>query len=299
MVASNPLTADKALSSGGIRPHPAASGVVRLRVILGQAVPGGPPPGDLDLPSTTGRPTGRPATFDTVATIIALSAESTPTAVAPAPRRPGLAAQALQRLEEMIVTLELAPGSMWSEGALATHTGFGRTPVREALKQLEARHLVRIVQRHGVQITEINVEQQLLLLETRRELERLLASRAARRRNAAEAERFADCAAALRAAGDRGDVLEFFRIHALAEALAVQACRNPFLATAIAPCRAMSRRFYFLHHRTANDLKLACDHHADVMEAVARGDEATAMAAADAVLDYVEGFTRATLTEGF
>lgn len=234
-----------------------------------------------------------------VATIIARPAESTATAAAPAPRRPGLATQALQRLEEMIVTLELEPGSMWSEGALATHTGFGRTPVREALKQLEARHLVRIVQRHGVQITEINVEQQLLLLETRRELERLLASRAARRRNAAEAARLAECAAALRAAGDRGDVLAFFRTHALAEALAVQASRNPFLATAIAPCRAMSRRFYFLHHRTANDLKLACDHHADVMEAVARGDEQTAMAAADAVLDYVEGFTRATLTEGF
>ena len=139
----------------------------------------------------------------TVATIPARSAESTPTAAAPPPRRPGLAAQALQRLEEMIVTLELEPGSMWSEGALAAHTGFGRTPVREALKQLEARHLVRIVQRHGVQITEINVEQQQLLLETRRELERLLASRAARQRNAAEADRFTHCAASLRAAGDR------------------------------------------------------------------------------------------------
>ena len=214
-------------------------------------------------------------------------------------RRPGLAEQALERLEEMIVTLQLAPSSMWSEGALAALTGFGRTPVREALKRLESRHLVRIVQRHGVQITEINVEQQLLLLETRRELERLVATRAARRRSEAQAGQFQACAAALRDAGDRGDVLAFFRAHVQAEGLALQAARNPFLATALAPCHAMSRRFYYLHHRTARDLELACEHHADTMDAIAGGDEAQAAACADSVLDYVEGFTRATLTEKF
>jgi len=214
-------------------------------------------------------------------------------------QRPGLAAQALDRLEEMIVTLQLEPGSLWSEGALASLTGFGRTPVREALKRLESRHLVRIVQRHGVQITEINVEQQLLLLETRRELERLVASRAARRRSVTEAQWFSECARALRDAGVRGDVLAFFRAHVEAEALALRATRNPFLCTAISPCHAMSRRFYYLHNRTAKDLKLACDHHADVMEAIADGDEGRAAVAAEAVLDYVEGFTRATLTESF
>jgi hypothetical protein len=35
------------------------------------------------------------------------------------------------------------------------------------------------------------------------------------------------------------------------------------------------------------------------MDAIERGDEARAAAAADAVLDYVEGFTRATLSEKF
>lgn len=251
----------------------------------------------MSLPTDPSMPA--PATLQIVAKISARTAEHPQGSVATNVRRPGLAAQALQRLEEMIVTHELAPGSMWSEGTLATLIGFGRTPVREALKRLEARHLVRIVQRHGVQITEINVEQQLLLLETRRELERLVATRAARRRSAAEANQFSDCAKALRQAGVKGDVLAFFRAHVQSEALALRATRNPFLATAIAPCHAMSRRFYFLHHRTAKDLKLACDHHADVMEAIARGNEAQAATAADAVLDYVEGFTRATLSESF
>lgn len=214
-------------------------------------------------------------------------------------RRPALAEQARVRLEEMIVTLELAPGSMWSEAQLGELTGFGRTPVHEALKRLEAHHLVRIMQRHGVQITEINVEQQLMLLETRRELERLVATRAARRRNAPEARQFAELAAALRQAGRKGDVVAFMRLHAEAEALALQATRNAFAATAIAPCHALSRRFYVHHHRRAKDLQLACNYHADVMRAIADGDEQRAAQAADAVLDYVEAFTRATLTEQF
>ncbi len=211
----------------------------------------------------------------------------------------GLAVQALERLEEMIVTHELKPGSTWSEGALATLTGFGRTPVREALKRLENQHLVEIVQRHGVLITEINVQKQLLLLETRRELERLVASRAARRRTDEESAQFLANAQALRLAGQTDDVLAFFRVHQRSEALAAQASRNPFLANAIAPCHAMSRRFYFLHYRAANDLLLACEHHAAVMEAISMGDEEKAAAAADAVLDYVENFTRATLSAGF
>lgn len=219
--------------------------------------------------------------------------------IVPQPRRVGLAAQALERLEEMIVTHELDPGSTWSEGALASLTGFGRTPVREALKRLESQHLVEIVQRHGVLITEINVHKQLLLLETRRELERLVASRAARRRTENEAAQFLAHAQALRSAGRTDDVLAFFRVHQRSEALALQASRNPFLATAIGPCHAMSRRFYYLHYRTANDLVLACEHHASVMDAISRGDEQRAAETADAVLDYVEQFTRATLSAGF
>src|SRR5262245_46131429 len=75
--------------------------------------------------------------------------------------RGDLSDQARTRLEEMIVSLELAPGSIWSEAELSARIGIGRTPVREALQRLEADHLVRILPRHGAQITEINVVEQL------------------------------------------------------------------------------------------------------------------------------------------
>ena len=213
----------------------------------------------------------------------------------PLARAPSLAEQTRIILEDKIVSLELEPGSMWSEGDLANLTGFGRTPVREALKRLESLHLVRIVQRHGVQITPINVEQQLLLLETRRELERLVAGRAARRRSESQSARCTEFARGLRDAGRRGDMVAFRQLYSEAQQLILEAAGNPFAAAAVSPLYALSKRFYVLHHRTAQDLRLACEYHAKTLLAVAARDESAARLAVDAVLDYVEGFTRSTL----
>src|SRR5205085_12697101 len=93
-------------------------------------------------------------------------------------------------LEELIVTLKLAPGRVVSEGELSTLTGIGRTPIREALQRLAREKLVSILPRRGIVVPEINVGSQLKLLEVRRELERLIARSAARRATDAERERF-------------------------------------------------------------------------------------------------------------
>jgi len=220
------------------------------------------------------------------------------TAILPGAERPGLAALALDRLAEMIVTLELEPGSVHTAPQLAERIGFGRTPVREALKRLEAEHLVRIVRRHGVEITEINAEEQLALLETRRPLERIVAGRAARRRTGAEAARFAGFATALREAGGSGAVVAFVRLHSEVTRLTMTAAHNRFATAALLPLHALSRRFYVYHHRKARDLELACELHAREMIAIAEGDADAAARGADAVLDYVEAFTRATLADG-
>ena len=43
---------------------------------------------------------------------------------------------AYAHLEELIVTLKLAPGAAVSEAELSELTGIGRTPIREALQRL-------------------------------------------------------------------------------------------------------------------------------------------------------------------
>ena len=201
----------------------------------------------------------------------------------------------------MIVSLELAPGSIWSEAELSAKLGIGRTPVREALQRLEGDHLVRILRRHGAQITEINVVEQLLLLELRRELDRIDRHRHAARRSTAQERaqllKMAERLEALTAEGD--DILPYLRDHYELKNFLAECARNPFVARAVMPCYAMSRRFYYLHHRQARDLAVATQHHTAVIRAVAIGDEKKAAAASDKLMDYVEEFTRATVTNRF
>ena len=82
----------------------------------------------------------------------------------------------LRRLEEQIVTLKLEPGALLSEQALSAELGIGRTPIREALQRLAREGLVLILPRKGILVSETDPRKQLLVLEVRRELERLLAA---------------------------------------------------------------------------------------------------------------------------
>ena len=79
-----------------------------------------------------------------------------------------LTEEAHRRIEEMIVTLEIAPGEVVSETILSNLTGIGTTPIREALQQLAREHLVDIFPRRGVVVTNVDVREQLEVLETRR-----------------------------------------------------------------------------------------------------------------------------------
>ncbi|MBN9114117.1 MAG: GntR family transcriptional regulator, partial [Pandoraea sp.] len=57
---------------------------------------------------------------------------------------------AYEWIEEAIVTLRLAPGSTLSELQLSEMTGFGRTPIREAIQRLAREHLIVVLPQRGL-----------------------------------------------------------------------------------------------------------------------------------------------------
>jgi DNA-binding GntR family transcriptional regulator len=213
--------------------------------------------------------------------------------------RSSLSEQAFGMLEEMIVTLQLPPGSLWSESMLSESLGIGRTPVREALQRLAEYHMVEILRRHGIRIAEVNEHEQLLVLETRRELERLIAARAARRASAAEKQMLASMAQALLAAGKAGDVVELLRQYFAAKKFMARCAGNRFSEQAIAPLYTLSRRFYFMHHQELDNLGEVARMHAELLRAIATGDEKAAVAACDRHIDYAESFTKRIITRDF
>jgi DNA-binding GntR family transcriptional regulator len=81
----------------------------------------------------------------------------------------GITAQVTNAIREAIVTGEYEPGQKLSETALSEHYQVSRTPIREALKQLEREGLVEIIPRVGTCVTK-PTEQELRELFTLKEV---------------------------------------------------------------------------------------------------------------------------------
>jgi DNA-binding GntR family transcriptional regulator len=192
--------------------------------------------------------------------------------------------RAYRDLEELIVTLKLPPGAAVSESVLSRQLGIGRTPIREALP------------RRGIMVSEVNVKSQLRLLELRREVERLVARSAARRAIPEERQRFHELADSFERAAHTNDDTTFMRVDREFNELCLVAARNEFAANAMSLVHSLSRRFWYIHYKQVADMPRAAKLHADEARAIASGDEKAAAEACDRLIDYVEEFTRATVS---
>ena len=206
--------------------------------------------------------------------------------------------QAYSRLEEMIVTLKLEPGATLSEAELVSRLRIGRTPVREALHQLAREGLVMILPRKGILVTEINPAKQLLALELRREVERLMARTGAIRSTDEERKQFRRIARGMKSAAKNNDDLKFMRHDGELNELIARASHNEYAARTIQSLQGLSRRFWYVHYKNAADMPLCAQLHAEVATRIADGDAAGASEACDRLLDYVEDFTKLTVSTG-
>jgi DNA-binding GntR family transcriptional regulator len=207
-----------------------------------------------------------------------------------------LAEQAYRIIEEEIVTLALKPGAVISEQALAASTDIGRTPIREALQRLAREGLVTILPRKGILVSDINPRNQLLVLEVRRELERLLSRAGAERATNDQRARLNEIARGMDQAAKTNDDIVFMRLDRELNELMVDAAHNDYAARSMKLLQGLSRRFWYMHYRLAADLPLCARLHAAQARAIAKSDAALAGEASDKLMDYVENFTRATVS---
>ncbi len=211
-----------------------------------------------------------------------------------------LADQAYAEIEELIVSGTLPPRSFLSEKQISAQIGIGRTPVREALKRLEIDGLVTVVASRGIMITEVDVKLLLYVLDVRRELERLIARRAARFATVTERERCRGIAKAMLEAARQGDGTRFMHLDQEFNQILDHCARNPVAVQTIRPLRSLSRRFWFQNYHTqSGSLKGGAKTHADLMLAVAKGNTDEAAALSDRLMSNVEEFARATLNYPF
>ena len=155
-----------------------------------------------------------------------------------------------------------------------------------------------ILPRKGILVTDINPGKQLLALEVRRELERLMARTGAVRSTDAERKEFRRIAKGMRQAASRNDDMKFMRHDKELNVLIAQASHNEYAARAMQAMQGLSRRFWYLHYKQAADMPLCARLHAELAERIANADPDGAADASDQLLDYVENFTHLAFSPG-
>ncbi len=195
-----------------------------------------------------------------------------------------------RKLEELIVTLKLPPGSKWSEEGLGDLISIGRTPVREAVKRLQNDSLLRILPRHGVMVAEIDLHQQLLVVELRRELEMFITKRANQRASLSERDELANMADALETSG-MTDVHSYLRHVFVVNRTIAELAGNPFAEKAISPLLALSRRFFFKFYPELHNLEVVGKLHASRARAISEDNEGEALKRAEKLMDVIEEYT--------
>jgi DNA-binding GntR family transcriptional regulator len=206
----------------------------------------------------------------------------------------GKADGAYEAIERMIISQEIPAGSLVSESMLTASTGFGRTPVREALQRLAREGMVQIHPSRGVLVPAASVESQLRLLELRRALERLAVQLACDRADAGQRAQMS--AMVERLTGDNFTLDSYLETVKETHHLIAATAANDYLADALAPAQALSRRFWIAHMRDEQrQIETGSSLHRATLVAILAGDQDAAAAASSALIDYLEDFTYAAL----
>ncbi|WP_082524936.1 GntR family transcriptional regulator [Pseudorhodoferax sp. Leaf274] len=198
---------------------------------------------------------------------------------------------AFEAIEAMISTMGLPPGSPIVEAEISERIAIGRTPVREALMRLMSIGLIVQQPRRGLLVSPIDLANHLDVILTRRVLERVIASCSARRANAAERQQIADGAERMVAAAARDDLKAYMRADHDLDAASHAASRNASAVTAVVPLVTQCRRFWYAYQH-AGEIAEGARCHALLAQGIANGSEAEAVQGADALMDYLEAFTR-------
>jgi DNA-binding GntR family transcriptional regulator len=154
-----------------------------------------------------------------------------------------MAEAALERLRESIILGELTPGEPLRLEELARQLGMSISPIREAVRQLEALGLAEHVPHHGAKVMGLDVEELRELFSIRLAIETMAVRRAAERFDPSdEAAARAHLAAydeARHGADTRGAVREHTAFHFTL----YEAARSGWLLRIIRPCWDSCERY--------------------------------------------------------
>lgn len=187
-------------------------------------------------------------------------------------------------IEEAIKDGSLLPGESVDEAELALQYDVSRTPVREALLQLQAQGLLTSLPRGGMIVAKMDLQQLLSLWELLAELEGVAVRLACQRMTPEELDIIVRHHEASRKVVDADDVAGWQESNLRFHELIYRATRNPYLRQEV--LRMRTRTGYYRRHAFAalGQIRNSFEQHRRVVEAFQKGD---AESASSAMVDHM------------
>jgi DNA-binding GntR family transcriptional regulator len=199
--------------------------------------------------------------------------------------------RALQHLRDEVLSDPAVQGTFLNEVELAKRIGVSRTPVREALLLLVADGLIEMLPGRGAYVPPMSGRQIRELMEVRAVFEKYAAERsiaagtvpvAEMRTLLAEQEKLATSGDA----GSTGSATAFVERDVLFHQALIDAADNTMISRNYAALRVRQRRLGVAALFRAADRQLAvCGEHERIVDALAEGDTARALAVIDDHID--------------
>jgi DNA-binding GntR family transcriptional regulator len=181
-----------------------------------------------------------------------------------------IGAEVARALSTEIITLRLEPGSRLTEEEVCARYGVSRSPVREALKVLEADGLIVRSARRGVRVTPISRQDLDEVYTCRAALEGLAAAGAAKNPDRVVDVELAALLVALEAAISSRHVGQFFESSVAFTSALHRHCGNKTLTRMLDGIDKQARRYRYLAHAWTHEmLEISLQNYKEVSEAVA------------------------------
>jgi DNA-binding GntR family transcriptional regulator len=190
--------------------------------------------------------------------------------------RPALHEQVAQRLRQMLVENQIAPGAKLNERELSEVLQVSRTPLREAIKMLAAEGLVELLPNRGAIALALDEADVLNTFEVMAGLEAMSGELAAQRITEAELAEIQAMHFEMMAAYTRRDLSNYYRLNALIHQAINQAAKNPVLSVTYNQVNARLQALRFRSNQDEEKWKRAMAEHDRMIEAL-RARDAAAM----------------------
>lgn len=210
----------------------------------------------------------------------------------PTPSNRSRVQQVRDQLEDDIVNGRMRPGEQVQIEPLMVRFSVSRTPVREALQQLEISGLIEVLPKRGSFVAKVGMPELIQMFEVMAELEAMCARLAARRASAAVLVDIQGALVTCEREAMAEDPNAYYYANELFHGLIYQACGNAFLMQQTQALKSRLKPYRRLQLQIRNRMAQSLEEHREIVAALMSGDpDRAAFSAREHVLIQGQRFT--------